>query len=171
MISLMISLMTTSGSLNRGGLADLPMLRTLSDILSFALHFEKIFLVLSWSNLWIYIYFSEQFFISGLIQKDKSWSINKVLLKGDNRILKHFCLKHDFSFIDQSNALALPNGDLDPSLFFQRFFPSNWRRKCQAWLFILQQQQMKYVFHLALVKGIHIVIFVKIKLQFLLIWY
>ena len=33
--------------------------------------------------------------------------------------MKSICSKHDFSFIDQSNGWTLPNGDLDPSLFFR----------------------------------------------------
>ena len=33
--------------------------------------------------------------------------------------MKYLCLKHDFSYIDQSNDWTLPNGDFDPSLFFR----------------------------------------------------
>ena len=33
--------------------------------------------------------------------------------------MKYLSLKHDFSFIDQSNGWTLPNDDLDPSLFFR----------------------------------------------------
>ena len=58
-------------------------------------------------------------FICVLIPSDESCSINKVLIKDVNRILRYLCLKHDFSFIDQSNCWTLPNGDLDPSLFFK----------------------------------------------------
>ena len=58
-------------------------------------------------------------FISGLIPIDESWSVNRVLIKDVNRILKYLCLKHDFSFIDQINGWTHPNGDLDPSLFFR----------------------------------------------------
>ena len=58
-------------------------------------------------------------FVCGLIARDKNWSVNKVLIKHDNRILKYLCLKHDFSFIDQSNGWTLPDGNLDPSLFFR----------------------------------------------------
>ena len=56
--------------------------------------------------------------ICGLIPRDESWSVNRVLIKDVNRIFKYLYLKHDFSFIDQSNGWILPNGDLDPSLFF-----------------------------------------------------
>ena len=58
-------------------------------------------------------------FICRLIPRDDSWSVNRVLIKDVNRILKYLCLKHDFSYIDQSNGWTLPNGDLDPSLFFR----------------------------------------------------
>ena len=56
-------------------------------------------------------------FICGLIPRDKSWSVNRVLIKDTHRILKYLCLKHDFSYIDQSYGWTLPNGDLDPSAF------------------------------------------------------
>ena len=58
-------------------------------------------------------------FISGLIPIDESWSVNRVLIKDVNRILKYLCLKHDFSFIDQINGWTHPNGDLDSSLFLR----------------------------------------------------
>ena len=58
-------------------------------------------------------------FICGLIPRDEGWSVNRVLIKDVNRILKYLCLKHDFSFIDQSNGWTLPNGSLDLSLFFR----------------------------------------------------
>ena len=60
-------------------------------------------------------------FICGLIPRDESWSVNTVLIKDVNKILKYLCLKHDFPFIDQSNGWTLPNGDLDPSLFFRDY--------------------------------------------------
>ena len=61
-------------------------------------------------------------FICGLIPRDESWSINRVLIKDFNRILKYLCLKHDYSsLIYQSNGWTLPNGDLDHSLFFRDF--------------------------------------------------
>ena len=58
-------------------------------------------------------------FICGLIPGGESWSVNRVLIKDVNKFLKYLCLKHDFSFIGQSNGWALPNGDLDSSLFFR----------------------------------------------------
>ena len=61
-------------------------------------------------------------FICGLIPRDESWSVNRVLIKDFNRILKYLCLKHDFSYIDQSNGWTLPNGDLDPFLLFRDSF-------------------------------------------------
>ena len=39
--------------------------------------------------------------------------------QGRQYLLKYLCLKHDFSYIDQSNGWTLPNSDLDPSLFFR----------------------------------------------------
>ena len=58
-------------------------------------------------------------FVCGLTPRDESWSVNRVLLKDVIRILKSLCLKHDFSFIDQSNAWTLSNVDLGPSLFLR----------------------------------------------------
>ena len=58
-------------------------------------------------------------FICVLIPRDVGWSVNRVLIKDVNRILEYLCLKHDFSFIDQSNGWTLPDGNLDPSLFFR----------------------------------------------------
>ena len=40
----------------------------------------------------------------GLILRDESWSINRVLINGVNRIFKYLCLKHDFPYIDQSDG-------------------------------------------------------------------
>ena len=54
-----------------------------------------------------------------MILRDESWYVNRVLIKDVNRILKYLYLKHDFSFIDQSNCWILSNGDLDSSLFFR----------------------------------------------------
>ena len=61
-------------------------------------------------------------FICGLIPRDESWSVNSVLIKDVNRILKDLCLKHDFSYIDESNDWTLPNGHPDPSLFLEILF-------------------------------------------------
>ena len=55
--------------------------------------------------------------IFGLILRDETWSVNRVLIKDVNRTLKYLCLKHD-SYIDQGNGWTLPNGNLDPSLLF-----------------------------------------------------
>ena len=46
-------------------------------------------------------------FICVLIPRDVGWSVNRVLIKNVNRILEYLCLKHDFSFIDQSNGWTL----------------------------------------------------------------
>ena len=62
---------------------------------------------------------SVNIFICGLIPRDESWSVNKVLIEDVNRILKYLCSKHDFYYIEQSNGWTLSNGDLDPSLFFR----------------------------------------------------
>ena len=62
---------------------------------------------------------SVNIFICGLIPRDESWSVNKVLIEEVNRILKYLCLKHDFYYIEQSNDWTLSNGNLDPSLFFR----------------------------------------------------
>ena len=58
-------------------------------------------------------------FIRRLVPRDESLSVNKVPIKDVNRILKYLCLKHAFSFMDQSNGWTLPINDLDPSLFFR----------------------------------------------------
>ena len=69
-------------------------------------------------------------FICGLIPRDESWSVNRVLIKNVNRILKYLCLKFDFSYIDQSNGQTLPNGNLNHALFFKDSLHLG--RKCQA---------------------------------------
>ena len=58
-------------------------------------------------------------FVCGLIPRDESCSVNRVLIKGVNRILKNLCLKYDFSYVDKSNGWTFPNVDLDTSLFFR----------------------------------------------------
>ena len=58
-------------------------------------------------------------FVFGSIPRDESWHVNRVLIKNVFRILKYLCLKHYFSYIDQSNGWTLANGDLDLSLFFR----------------------------------------------------
>ena len=58
-------------------------------------------------------------FACGFIPRDDSWHVNRVLIKNVNRILKYLCLKHYFSYIDQSNGWTLANDDLDPSLLFR----------------------------------------------------
>ena len=112
-------------------------------------------------------------FICGLIPRDESWSVNRVLIKDTNGILKYLCLKHDFSFIDQSNGWTsngwtFTNGDLNPSLFFGDS------------LHLIEQENFKLAkliinsiplttFYLKLVEGIHIVTLLKTKLRFLLL--
>ena len=58
-------------------------------------------------------------FICGLILIDKGCSVNRVLIKDVIRILKYLCLKHDFSFIDESYGSTLPNSNPGPSLLFK----------------------------------------------------
>ena len=58
-------------------------------------------------------------FLCGLIPRDERCSVNKVLIKDINRILKYLCLKHDFLYIEKRNGWTLPNSDLDPSLVFR----------------------------------------------------
>ena len=60
-------------------------------------------------------------FISRLIPRDESWSVNKVLIKHVNKMLKYLCSKHDFSYVYQSNGWTLPNANLDPSLFLRDY--------------------------------------------------
>ena len=112
-------------------------------------------------------------FICGLIPRDESWSVNRVLIKDITGILKYLCLKHDFSFIDQSNGRTsngwtFTNGDLNPSLFFGDS------------LHLIEQENFKLAklitnsiplttFYLKLVEGIHIVTLLKTKLRFLLL--
>ena len=43
-------------------------------------------------------------FICRLIPRDESWSANRALIKGVNRIFKYLCLKHDFSYTDRRNC-------------------------------------------------------------------
>ena len=105
-------------------------------------------------------------FAFGLIPRDEGWSVNRVLIKDANRILEYLCLKHDFSFIEQSNGWTLPNGSLDLSLFFRDSLHLIENGNVNLFKFIINSYNKQYTFHLILIKCIHVVILVKIKLQF-----
>ena len=75
------------------------------------------------SCIWSCILFHESMALTGTENFPKLFVLKDFLWRWVfyvNRILKYLCLKHDFSFIDQINDwTTLPNGDLNPSLFFK----------------------------------------------------
>ena len=90
-------------------------------------------------------------FIRGLIPRDKGWSVNRVLIKDVNRILKYLCLKHDFSFIDQGNGWTLPNDSLDLSLFFRDSLHLIENENVSLVKFIIISYNKQFMFHQILV--------------------
>ena len=58
-------------------------------------------------------------FISGVLSRDKCYSLNSILMKEINKILKCKCAFHRFNFIEQEQAWTNKNDTLDPSLFYQ----------------------------------------------------
>ena len=51
--------------------------------------------------------------ISGILPRDASWSINRVLIKEDNEILKAKCSKSFFIYISYNSCWTVANGFLD----------------------------------------------------------
>ena len=59
--------------------------------------------------------------IVGILPRDASWSINRVLIKGVNEILKAKCSKSFFTtvtYISYNSCQTVANGLLNPDLFF-----------------------------------------------------
>ena len=56
--------------------------------------------------------------IGGILPRDASWSINRVLIKEVNQILKAKCSKSFFIYIDYDSFWTFANGPLNSDLFF-----------------------------------------------------
>ena len=57
-------------------------------------------------------------FICGILPRDESFSINRLIINEVNDLLKSKCLVKSFHFINQNNGWTLNNGALDFSLFY-----------------------------------------------------
>ena len=53
-----------------------------------------------------------------MLPRDASWSINRVLIKEVNQILKANCSKSFFIYIGYDSCWTFANGSLNPDLFF-----------------------------------------------------
>ena len=53
-----------------------------------------------------------------MLPLDGSWSINRVLIKEVNKILKMKCSKSFFTYISYDSCWTVANGSLNPDLFF-----------------------------------------------------
>ena len=58
-------------------------------------------------------------FISGILPRDECYSVNRILIKEINIILKCKCTFHRFNFIKQEQGWTDNNDTLDPSQFYQ----------------------------------------------------
>ena len=56
--------------------------------------------------------------ISSILPRDASWSINRVLIKEVNEILKEKCSRLFFVYISYDSCWTVANGSLNPDLFF-----------------------------------------------------
>ena len=57
-------------------------------------------------------------FIFGILPRDECYSVNKMLIKEINTILKCECALHSFNLIEQEQGWTDNNNTLDPSLFY-----------------------------------------------------
>ena len=57
--------------------------------------------------------------ISGIYPRDECYSVNRILIKEINTVLKCKCTFHCFSFIEQEQGQIKNSGTLDPSLFYE----------------------------------------------------
>ena len=57
-------------------------------------------------------------FICGLLPRDESFSINRLIINEVNDLLKYKCFVKSFHFINLNNGWTLNNGTLDFSLFY-----------------------------------------------------
>ena len=60
-----------------------------------------------------------EIFISGILPRDECYSVNRILIKELNTILKCKCTFHRFNFTKQEQGWTDNNSALDPSLFYQ----------------------------------------------------
>ena len=58
-------------------------------------------------------------FIPGILPTDECYSVNRILIKEINTILKCKCAFHRFNFIEKEQGWTDNNDALDPSLFYQ----------------------------------------------------
>ena len=56
--------------------------------------------------------------ICGLLPRDESFSINRLIINEVNYLLKYKCFVKGFHFINLNNGWTLNNGTLDCSLFY-----------------------------------------------------
>ena len=56
--------------------------------------------------------------IGGILPRNVSWSINRVLIKEVNEILQEKCSKLFFIYISYDSCWTVANGSLNPDLFF-----------------------------------------------------
>ena len=56
--------------------------------------------------------------VGGIFPRDASWSINRVLIKKGNEILKTKYSESFFIYITYDSCWTLANGSLNPELFF-----------------------------------------------------
>ena len=59
----------------------------------------------------------DKIFISGILPRDECYSMNRLLIKEINTILKCKCAFHCFDFIEQGQGWTENNETFDPSLF------------------------------------------------------
>ena len=71
-------------------------------------------------------------FIFGILPRDECYSVNKMLIKEINTILKCECALHSFNLIEQEQGWTDNNNTLDPSLFYHDKAASNTKSKYQA---------------------------------------
>ena len=65
------------------------------------------------------IYPNSSIYISGLLPRDESWSVNRVTIDEINKSLQFQCIREGFIYIDQSICWTYKNGELDPILFYK----------------------------------------------------
>ena len=65
------------------------------------------------------IYTNSSIYISSLLPRDESWSVNRVTIDEINKSLQYQCIHEGFIYIDQSVGWTYKNGELDPVLFYK----------------------------------------------------
>ena len=65
------------------------------------------------------IYPNSSIYVSGLLPRDESWSVNRVTIDEINKSLQYQCIREGFIYIDQSIGWTYKNGELDPVLFYK----------------------------------------------------